>query len=77
MNKTIKVLYTTRYTRRSSHAVPRIQLEGKWLEELGFKVGDNISVEYENGAIHIRTLQDETQPALGLVAENHPAFKGQ
>ena len=40
-------------------------MEGKWLEALGFHVGDRLQVEYEEGSIHI-TLAPE--PAM-MVAE--------
>ncbi len=28
-------------------------MEGKWLETLGFHIGDSIQVAYEKGSIHI------------------------
>ena len=30
-------------------------MEGKWLEAIGFSVGDKIRVDYDNGKIIIRT----------------------
>lgn len=36
-------------------ALPKIQMQGKWLEELGFHIGDQLEVEYGDGAIHIRS----------------------
>lgn len=54
MTKTIKVQYSTRYTHRRYSQVPKIQMEGKWLETIGFSVGDNIHVDYDNGKIIIR-----------------------
>ena len=41
MTKTIKVQYSTRYNGRRYSEVPKIQMEGKWLEAIGFSVGDN------------------------------------
>ena len=32
---------------------PKITMEGKWLEELGFHIGDKLTVEYESGIIKI------------------------
>ena len=54
MTKTIKIQYSTRYTHRRYSQVPKIQMEGKWLETIGFSVGDNINVDYDNGKIIIR-----------------------
>ena len=55
MTKTIKVQYSTRYTDRRYSEVPKIQMEGKWLEDIGFSVGDKIHVDYDNGKIIIST----------------------
>ena len=55
MTKTIKVQYSTRYTGRRCSEVPKIHMEGKWLEAIGFSVGDKIYVEYDDGKIIIRT----------------------
>ena len=55
MKKTIKVQYSMRYTGRRYSEVPKIQMEGKWLEAIGFSVGDRIRVDYDDGKIIIRT----------------------
>ena len=55
MTKTIKVQYSTRYTDRRYSEVPKIQMEGKWLEAIGFSVGDKIRVDYGDGKIIIQT----------------------
>ena len=39
-------------------AVPKIQMEGKWLEELGFSIGTRLVVEYAEGSIHIRPMTE-------------------
>ena len=40
MNKKhIKVAYTSRLSGGSYTQVPKIQMEGRWLEELGFSIG--------------------------------------
>ena len=55
MTKTIKVQYSTRYTGSRYSGVPKIQMEGKWFEDIGFSVGDKIRVDYDDGKIIIRT----------------------
>lgn len=51
--KTIKVSYAYRETRKGSRLVPKLRLEGDWLERLGFRVGDTARVEHEEGMIRI------------------------
>lgn len=58
-SKNIKVAYTTRFQKKGLLTVPKIQIEGKWLEELGFSVGSTIKVEYEDGSIRIRPLTED------------------
>lgn len=69
--KNIKVLYATRtcknnnYLYGNSHiATPKISMEGKWLEALGFHIGDKLQVDYEEGAIHIHLAQSPLQPSM-------------
>ena len=66
--KNIKVLYSSRYSQSGGIlrtgsgpccTVPKIQMEGKWLEALGFSIGTPLIVEYEEGFIRIRTLTAE------------------
>lgn len=66
--KNIKVVYTYRHHQSGGvlhsgtgpcTAVPKIQMEGWWLEQLGFTIGAPLIVEYEKGSIHIRTLTAE------------------
>ena len=66
--KNIKVVYTYRHHQSGGvlhsgtgpcPAVPKIQMEGWWLEQLGFTIGAPLIVEYEEGSIHIRTLTAE------------------
>ena len=53
-------------------ALPKIQIQGKWLEDLGFHIGDQLVVEYGDGAIHIRLAEPEAcmvcEPASGYMA---------
>lgn len=60
-SKKIKISYSTRYQKRGIQTVPKIQIEGKWLEELGFSISSTINVEYENGSIRIRPLTTEEE----------------
>ena len=60
-SKNIKVAYSTRYPQNGACIVPKIQMEGKWLEALGISVGSTVSVEYEKGSIRIRPLSEEEQ----------------
>ena len=66
--KNIKVVYTYRHHQSGGilhsgtgpcTAVPKIQMEGHWLEALGFTIGAPLLVEYEEGSIRIRTLTAE------------------
>ena len=57
--KNIKVAYTSRCTGGSYTQVPKIQMEGRWLEELGFSIGSTIVVEYDEGSICIRQMTGE------------------
>lgn len=59
--KKMKVLYASR-TRQSSNLwgrdsayieTPKISMEGKWLDALGFHIGDAIQVSYEDNCIRI------------------------
>ena len=57
--KQIKVQYSSRCTYGGYYGssrytnYPKIQIEGKWLEALGFHIGDQLMVEYEEGSIKI------------------------
>ena len=57
--KNIKVAYTSRIVSGSYTQVPKIQMEGKWLEELGFSIGSTMVVEYGEGSLHIRPMTAE------------------
>ncbi len=59
--KNIKVAYSSRYSGSSISTVPKLQLEGKWLAELGFDIGSTVAVEYEEGSVRIRVLTAEEQ----------------
>lgn len=59
--KNIKVQYSSRYQRGFA---PKIQLEGHWLEELGFPIGAHLFIEYEEGSIRIRPFTEEETAVL-------------
>lgn len=56
--KKIKVVYSNRYS-SGTGCVPKIQMEGKWLEALGFSIGTPLILEYSEGTITIRLLTAE------------------
>ena len=58
-SKNIKVGYSTNYPGRGINAVPKIQLEGRWLQELGFSYGSSVIVEIEENAIRIRPYTED------------------
>lgn len=60
-SKNLKVAYSTRFQKNSTLTVPKLQMEGKWLEELGFSIGSTVMVEYEEGSIRIRPLTEAEQ----------------
>lgn len=55
--KTISVLHSC-----SRMGLPKISMEGKWLEELGFQIGDSLQVEYGNQYICISHAVDMNRP---------------
>lgn len=77
--KKIKVLYSSRQTGSRSYfggstysQIPKIQMEGKWLDALGFHIGDALQVDYEDGEIHIRLVPSD-QPVM-MVCEKHDNY---
>lgn len=71
--KIFKVLSSSR-TRRDFHSIyagamryiwtPKISIEGKWLEALGYHIGDHIRVEYDERGIHISPMTAAEQQSL-------------
>lgn len=59
--KNIKVQYSSRC---QSGFSPKIQMEGRWLEKLGFPIGTRLVVEYEEGSIRIRPFTEEETAAI-------------
>ncbi len=69
--KKIKVLYSSRtrqgnswYSGSSYIETPKISMEGKWLEALGFHIGDQLQVDYDEGEIRIRLALPKPVPAM-------------
>ena len=75
-SKKMKVLYSSKshsgsYIGSSTYiTTPKISMEGKWLESLGFHIGDAIEVSYEENSIRISPVP---QPAM--VCEAEPKYK--
>ena len=75
--KTLKVCYTNRTSYSSTYhssgysTVPKINMEGKWLEELGFHIGDRVNIEYDEGIIKITPAPEEE---VLMVAEPESPF---
>lgn len=63
-SKLIKVAYSSCERKRNTALLPKIKMEGKWLEELGFHIGDRLVVEYGEGSIHITHADAEGRPAV-------------
>lgn len=61
--KSIKVLYSNAHNDR-----PKISMEGKWLEQLGFHIGDKLLVSYGDRFIFISHAVDKEQ----ILAVNEP-----
>ena len=81
--KKMKVQYSTRarqgrnlYFGGGYIETPKIQMEGKWLEALGFHIGDAIQVAYEEGSIHI-SLAPQTQSESTMVCDTKAGYASQ
>lgn len=78
--KKMKVQYSSRARQSKSHyfssgyiGTPKIQMEGKWLEALGFHIGDAIQVAYEKGSIHI-SLAPQTQSETAMICDTKAGY---
>ena len=65
-NRSIKVVSQSGYNYK---ATPTITLKGQWLKELGFDIGDYVSISCENGKLVI--TPDAERAAM---AEEETAF---
>lgn len=69
---TTRIKSTRKVTYRKA-GVPAIILEGKWLEKnYGWKIGDQISVEYQPNEIRLRNVDKEIADDLGLKTKELP-----
>ena len=64
MKKNTKIQYSSLYSGNHYSYVPKIQLQGKWLEKIGFSIGDTVAVEYHDNAITIRPLTSDEKHEL-------------
>ena len=78
--KKMKVQYSSRARQGKNHyfdsryiETPKIQMEGKWLEVLGFHIGDAIQVAYEEGSIHI-SLAPLAQSESAMVCDTKTGY---
>ena len=53
----------SKFVRRDKSYRPQIRLEGLWLTESGFDIGDHISVVCENGRLTISRFDNDTDGA--------------
>ena len=82
-SKLIKVITSSRLTYPKNPfddtkyiRTPKIQIEGNWLESLGFHIGDAIQIAYEEGSIHISLAAPiQFEPAMVCDAEARYASK--
>lgn len=61
MSKSRKLKIHTKYQARAYRGItiPEIRLEGKWLDELGFKQGQIINIEQEKNKLIITIDKEE------------------
>ncbi|MBQ0067080.1 MAG: SymE family type I addiction module toxin [Phascolarctobacterium sp.] len=67
MTRKLKVYYGSRHNRdgmyTARYKVPRIDLSGNWLSDLGFVIGDSISVHCADNKIIIENLKEKEELA--------------
>ena len=63
-NRSIKVVSQSGYNYK---VTPIITLKGQWLKELGFDIGDYVSISYENGKL---VITPDAERAAMAEAEN-------
>ncbi len=56
----LKIHSKFRYRRWDNTTVPEIRLEGRWLEELGFKEGEQVQIKQQHNKLTI-TLHKEKE----------------
>lgn len=62
--KNIKVGCSSTFRKGGYVDVPKLHVEGRWLEEIGFSIGEQIVVEYGEGCVTFRKPDDKEMAAL-------------
>ena len=57
----LKIHSKYRTRRWDNITIPEIRLEGRWLEELGFKEGEHIQIEQQQDKLTITLCKEEIQ----------------
>ena len=57
----LKVSYALRHRASGIKEVPYIPLNGIWLENLGFKVGERIQITEKYGELTLKIMEDENK----------------
>lgn len=60
----------------SDNQKPLIMMQGKWLGDIGFAVGDRISVTCQEGKLVIERTGGTWRDKIGMVAEETTEYKG-
>lgn len=64
-----KRILSVYYSYTGNKKVPQIRLQGKWLKELGFAIGEKIIVLPKNGIIEIKI--DSAENNVGLIKKDN------
>lgn len=57
----LKILRKFRRRTWDNTTVPEIRLEGRWLEKLGFEIGEEVKIKEENRKLTITTKTGEEE----------------
>ena len=60
-SRTVNSRYASYHGAKDYVYFPRINISGNWLEDLGFHIGDEVTVECEKGCLCIRLKQQEPE----------------
>jgi hypothetical protein len=55
---TVSGLYTSPY---STKPVPSVRVQGKWLEQIGFRIGDRVEIDEDKEVVTIRLVKDKVK----------------
>ena len=79
-SRTVNSRYSTYRGAKDYVYFPRINIAGDWLEELGFHIGDELTVECGKGCLCIRLKQQEPesmQPRLQMVCDGGGGYEAE